>query len=121
MPFSYDNWMVRMLANAKIGGLNKNHLELAKLVLKEKFIIGMSEHMDETFRYLKHYFGWKETKEGCVFEHLHTASNKNKYPELKRGGSVWDIVAEKNRFDMALYYFALEIFGLQSDQVSRVD
>ena len=105
-----------MLSNAKLGGLNKDHLELAKSVLEQKFYIGMAEHMDETFRQLEHYYGWKEIKEGCVAEHLHRTSNKNKYPELQRGGTVWEVIAEKNKFDMALYYFALELFGFQSNQ-----
>jgi hypothetical protein len=46
----YDNWMVRMLSNAKIGGLNDSHLELAKQILKEKFVIGISDHLEESMR-----------------------------------------------------------------------
>jgi hypothetical protein len=110
-----------MLTGAKIGGLNIDHLELAKSILEQKFIIGMAEHMDETFRQLEIYYGWKETKEGCVAEHLHRSSNKNSYPELQRGGTVWEAIADKNKFDMALYYFALELFGLQSDHVFKAN
>lgn len=106
----YDNWMVRMLTNAKLGGLNEGHLELAKLILKKKFIIGISDHMDETFRHLEIYYGWAENKEGCVNFHLHSApSNKNKYPSPERGNDAWNAIAEKNKFDMALYYYALEL------------
>ncbi|KAL7517267.1 hypothetical protein ACHAWX_002201 [Stephanocyclus meneghinianus] len=114
----YDNWMVRMLANAKLGGLNQDHLDLAKSILSEKFIIGMSEHMDETFRQLELYFGWKENKAGCVQVHLHAPSNKNnRYPDLERGGSVWTTIADRNKFDMSLYYYALQIFGIQSEKL----
>lgn len=106
----YDNWMVRMLTNAKLGGLNEGHLELAKTILKDKFIIGISDHMDETFRHLELYYGWAEKKEGCVDFHLHSApSNKNKYPVPDRGGPAWTIIADKNKYDMALYYYALEL------------
>lgn len=106
----YDNWMVRMLSNAKIGGLNDSHLELAKRILKEKFVIGISDHMDETFRMLQVYYGWVETRGGCVNFHLHSApSNKNKYPVPDNGGPVWAMIAEKNKYDMALYYYALEL------------
>ncbi|KAL7531613.1 hypothetical protein ACHAXR_004134, partial [Thalassiosira sp. AJA248-18] len=117
----YDNWMVRMLTNAKLGGLNEGHLELAKKIIKEKFIIGISDHMDETFRHLEKYYGWAESKEGCVNFHLHSApSNKNKYPSPDRGGEAWKIITEKNKYDMALYYFALEIFGDQSEKFREV-
>lgn len=100
----------RMLTNSKLGGLNQDHLEFAKSVLKEKFIIGISDMMDETFRHLELYYGWSEQKEGCVQFHLHSApSNKNKYPELEHGGPTWQLLADKNKFDMALYYYALEL------------
>ncbi|KAL7529023.1 hypothetical protein ACHAWF_002813 [Thalassiosira exigua] len=106
----YDNWMVRMLTNAKLGGLNRGHLELAQKILKNKFLIGISDHMDETFRRLELHYGWKEIKQGCVKFHLHSAhSNKNKYPVPDQGGPVWSIIAEKNKFDMALYYYALDL------------
>jgi hypothetical protein len=106
----YDNWMVRMLTNAKLGGLNEGHLDLAKKILKRKFIIGISDQMMETFRRLEMFFGWKEMKAGCVDFHLNSApSNKNKYPELDQGDVVWTIIATKNKYDMALYYYALEL------------
>ena len=106
----YDNWMVRMLTNAKLGGLNDGHLELARSILERKFVVGMSEHMDETFRHFEMYYGWKEKKVGCVQFHLHSApSNKNKYPDLEQGGEVWMVIANKNKFDMSLYYYALEL------------
>jgi hypothetical protein len=106
----YDNWMVRMLTNAKLGGLNDGHLELARSILERKFVVGMSEHMDETFRQFEMYYGWKEKKAGCVQFHLHSApSNKNKYPDLEQGGEVWMVIANKNKYDMSLYYYALEL------------
>ena len=106
----YDNWMVRMLSNAKLGGLNDGHLDLARSILERKFVIGISDHMDESFRQFERYFGWKEMKAGCVTFHLHSApSNKNKYPDLEQGGEVWNVIADKNKYDMALYYYALEL------------
>jgi len=116
----YDNWMVRMLTNAKLGGLNENHLDLAKRILKDKFIVGISDHMDETFRQLELYYGWAEDKEGCTNFHLHSApSNKNKYPVPERSGDAWNLIAEKNKYDMSLYYYALELFGDQSEKMFR--
>mmetsp|Transcript_26538 Transcript_26538/g.48099 ORF Transcript_26538/g.48099 Transcript_26538/m.48099 type:complete len:427 (+) Transcript_26538:3-1283(+) len=116
----YDNWMVRMLTNAKLGGINESHLELAKTILREKFIVGMSDQMDETFRQLEMYYGWSEEKVGCVKFHLHSApSNKNKYPEVDQGGQVWNAIATKNKYDMALYYYALELFGNRSEKMFR--
>ncbi|KAL3777157.1 hypothetical protein ACHAW5_000144 [Stephanodiscus triporus] len=106
----YDNWMVRMLTNAKLGGLNEGHLDLARSILERKFVVGLSDHMDEAFRHFEMYFGWKEEKAGCVDLHLHSAPlNKNKYPDLEQGGAVWTVIANKNKYDMALYYYALEL------------
>jgi len=119
MPGYYDNWMVRMLTNAKLGGLNEGHLEIAKAVIKEKFIVGISDHMDETFRQLESYFGWKEQEAGCVKSFLSASFNKNKYELPERGGPVWNAIADKNKFDMQLYYFALELFGEQGKKLRR--
>jgi len=42
--------------------------------------------------------------------HLHSApSNKNKYPVSENGSPLWGIIAERNKYDMALYYYALEL------------
>ena len=119
MPGYYDNWMVRMLTNAKLGGLNEGHLEIAKAVIKEKFIVGISDHMAETFRQLEIYFGWKEQEAGCVKSFLSASFNKNKYELPERGGAVWNSIAEKNKFDMQLYYFSLELFGEQGKKLRR--
>lgn len=114
----YDNWMVRMITNAKMGGLNDGHLDLAMSIIREKFVVGISDHMDQTFRHLELYFGWRESTEGCVDFHLHKApSNKNKYDMPVEGGVVWSLIAEKNKYDMALYNFALDTF---SDQAERM-
>jgi len=107
----YDNWMVRILTNAKTGGLNDGHLDLTKSIIKNKFLVGISDHMPDTFRVLEKRFGWKEMKEGCVKEKLNRPSNSNKYPEVARGSKVWNVIAEKNKYDMGLYYYALELFG----------
>ena len=106
----YDNWMVRMLTNAKLGGLTVEHLDLAKAILKDKFVIGISDHMDESFRHLELYYGWTEKKPGCVNFRLHSApSNKHNHPLTERGSPEWEVIAEKNKYDMALYYYALEL------------
>ena len=111
-----------MLTNAKFGGLNDGHLELAKTLLKEKFIVGISDHMDETFRQLEMYYGWAEKKEGCVNFHLHSApSNKNKYPVPDHDGPEWNTIATKNKYDMSLYHYALELFGEQSEKMFRAE
>ena len=93
----YDNWKTRMLTNAKLVGLNEGHLNLARWIHERKFVVGLSDRLDETFRHFEIYFGWKEGKAGCVDFHLHLALlNKNKYPDLEQGGAVWTVIANKN-------------------------
>ena len=93
----YDNWKAWMLTNAKLVGLNQGHLDLARLILEHKFVVGLSDHLDETFGHFEIYFGRKEGKAGCVDFHLHLAPlNKNKYPDLEQGGAVWKVIANKN-------------------------
>ena len=105
-----------MLTNAKTGGLNDGHLELAKSILKDKFFVGISDEMRVTFQLLEKYYGWQELRPGCVQNHLNQPSNKNKYPDVERGGQVWTAISEKNKYDMGLYYYALELFGDQAER-----
>lgn len=67
-----------------------------------ELVIDIADHMDETA------FWAEQKKEGCVKFHLHSApSNNNRYPETGREGSVWNLIPEKNKYDMAFNYFGL--------------
>ena len=116
------NWVVRQLTGTMPWvTLTEEHLEKAKMVLKEKVFVGIADQMDETVRQLREYFGWKEKEPFCAYNYLHgNPSNTNPHPLIKRGSETWNMLAEKEKWDMALYHFALELFAGQREMIKMV-
>ena len=115
-----DNWMTRQLTGTMPWiTLEDKHLERAKLMMREKIFIGLLSEMDETLRQLKAHFGWEEKEPYCAFNYLHSKpTNQNSHPDIPggRGGATWKLVAEKDKWDMGLYYYGLELFAEQSNK-----
>lgn len=112
-----DNWMVRQLTGTMPWiPLNNSHLERAKTIMRRKIYVGVLTEMDETLRQLKWHYGWEEKTPYCAYNYLHDSpSNSNKHPGLQggRGGKTWNLLAEKDSWDLGLYHYGLELFALQ--------
>lgn len=112
-----DSWMVRQLTGTMPWvELNESHLERAKLVMKRKIFVGVLEEMDETIRQFKMHFGWEEKQPFCAYNYLHdTPTNKNEHPGLQggRGGKTWHVIIAKEKWDLSLYHYGLELFAAQ--------
>lgn len=112
-----DNWMVRQLTGTMPWiTLNDSHLERAKTIMRRKIFVGVLTEMDETLRQLQWHYGWKEKTPYCAYNYLHdTPTNSNKHPGLQggKGGKTWNLLAEKDSWDMGLYHYGLELFALQ--------
>ena len=119
-PNYMDGWMVRQLTGTLPWvELNEKHLERAKKLMKQKIFVGIMSEMDETMRQLKAHFGWEETAPFCAYNYLHsTPTNQNEHPGLQggKGGPTWNVVAEKEKWDLSLYYYALELFAEQRER-----
>lgn len=116
-----DNWMVRQLAGVPPWEeLDESHLERAKLVLERKVFVGTLDHVGETVRQLVAHYGWEERQPDCVADQLQYSrkEDKREYARLQggRGGPTWNVLAEKDRWDMALYHFGLELFSAQRER-----
>ena len=116
------NWVVHQLTGTMPWvELTDAHLEQAKNLLKNKIFVGIADQMDETVRQLREYFGWEEKEPFCAFNFLHSnPSNTNPHPMIKRGSETWKLVAEKEKYDLALYHFALELFAGQRELIKTV-
>ncbi|KAL7536501.1 hypothetical protein ACHAWF_008107, partial [Thalassiosira exigua] len=69
----YDNWMTRMLANVPPNGaVTEEHFRTARMILENKFIIGLVDDIKETVQRRSLYFGWKDvlSKDGCELQHV---------------------------------------------------
>lgn len=115
-----DNWMVRQLTGTMPWvQLKESHLERAKRMLKQKIFVGVMIEMDETLRQLREHFGWEETEPYCAYNYLHDKpSNSNKHSPLQggRGGKTWNVLADKEKWDLGLYHYGLELFAQQRER-----
>ena len=112
-----SNWMVRQLTGTMPNEiLNETHLERAKEVVRTKIFVGISTQLEETIRQLQLYYGWEEQKPFCAFNFINAPTNANHHPKLERGGEVWSAVAEIEKWDLALYYYSLELFSGQRER-----
>jgi hypothetical protein len=117
--FYVDNWVTRQLTGTlPHETLEQRHVDQAKNILAAKFFVGIYEHMDETMRQLKAFYNWKalEGQEYCVTDLIHGANpnfQKTYRGKPARGSNDWAFVADVEKWDMELYYFALEVFSKQ--------
>ena len=116
-PDYMDSWMTRQLTGTMPWvELNESHLERAKLIMKRKIFVGVMSDIDETIRQLKAHFRWEEKEPQCAYNYLHASpTNQNAHPQLQggRGGKTWNVIAEKEKWDLSLYHFGLELFAEQ--------
>jgi hypothetical protein len=112
-----DNWMVRQLTGTMPWEeLTEANFERAMKVMTRKIFIGVLEELNETMRQLRAHFGWTEKIPGCAHNYINSKpTNANDHPQLQggRGGKTWRVVIEKERWDMSLYYYGLEMFAEQ--------
>jgi hypothetical protein len=112
-----DNWMVRQLTGAMPWvTLTTTHFDRAKLIMTRKIFVGVAEEMNETMRQLKAHFQWVEKKPQCAYKFINAKpTNANGHPQLQggKGGSTWHAIIAKDKWDMSLYHYGLEMFAQQ--------
>lgn len=118
---STDNWHVRMLTNTLSGPVTVTHLDVAKEILRTKFLIGLLEKKTESLRRIETYFGWKipsKVAQTCkndmfYFEPL----SKNPHPPMESDSSEVRIFLTRNQLDMELYQYAKLLFSVDQKKM----
>ena len=119
-----NNWMTRFLTGQMEGELSKEQLELAKVLLRRKFLVGFLDDIEESmFRFMK-YNGWKFSdqdteqlnQEECLKTLTQVGVNKNpvKYEMPQRGSQAYALITWQTQYDMKLYEYAKELFDKQT-------
>jgi len=121
-----NNWMTRFLTNRMTGELMKDDMEQAKQILKEKFLIGLLDDLDETVYRIMKYNGWKystdETQkmkqEDCIrdLSTVGSAINPDPYEIPTRGTQAYALITWQTQFDTKLFEYAKELFDDQAKQ-----
>ena len=121
-----SNFIVRSLISKPSEAIMPNDMYMAKTILRQKFLIGLSTKMDESLDRIQRYFGWEAVDhyrlgvfqriKDCKAQYLskeHIAQQSVDHPILLEGSLEWNLLLEKNWADMALYEFALDVFREQ--------
>jgi len=121
-----NNWMTRFLTNRMTGELTKEDMEQAKQILKEKFMIGLLDDLDESVYRIMKYNQWKystdETEkmkqEDCIrdLSIVGSAINPDPYEIPTRGTQAYALITWQTQFDTKLFEYANELFDEQTKQ-----
>ena len=110
------DWMVRSLVGKMSGEIDDSDLEIAKLFLKRKVLIGLTARMQQTVERFERFYGFdadQKTKQ-CQEELMAGGSNSHPHPKVAPGSSGWNAFAEFNKYDVQLYDYAVALFEEQS-------
>ena len=112
-----NNWLVRILSESMTGPIDMDNLEVAKEVLRRKFIVGLLDNKRGTFARFDHYFKWKDSPDyqkefGCR-KQLMDEKYTPRHP-IRKDSDTWKLLHEQNRFDVHLYEYSKELFQSQS-------
>ena len=112
-----DNWVVRSLTNDKLGKLTEDHLAIAKGILARKFLIGIAEYVEDTIKRLEMYYQLDNPSDECVQRSIKKLEGTISTSTIVRGSEEWNLIAERESYDMMLYYYALELFAKQASTI----
>jgi len=123
-----NNWMCRFLTNRMTGELTKDDLEQAKTILKEKFLVGFLDDLEESMYRVMKYNGWEfsedETEqmqeEDCIRDLASEEGGSNKgdyeYEIPKRGSQAHALISWQTQFDAKLVTYAKDLFISQTKE-----
>ena len=119
------NFVMRTLMGKKSQHLTDADLPHAKKVLSERFIVGLSDSYEESIRRFEVVMLVDEkiddyTRNQCNSEFFGSRiekKNANDHPLVEPGSEIYNIIAENNSLDMALYEYIIELFAEQTELI----
>lgn len=128
------NWATRFLIDKPSGGLTKTDMSLAKRILRRKVLIGLYGEMDTSLARFQRYFGWdvdgnpdndtpaeRENMVKCRGAIVKAGDKRLKdHPTVEKGSPEWEAIAEKNKYDLALYEYATKLYAKQAKEIFGV-
>lgn len=108
-----SNWLTRTLVgDTDSPELSEEHVNLAKDIIRRKFVVGLTDDMEESWNRFREYFGWdgqmtaqnedercmdKVTKKNAVTEAGRTFNSNQQYSGIEEGSEEWEALAKINQ------------------------
>lgn len=126
--FVESNWLIRFLVNRRQDGvLGYEQVAVAKELLRRKFLIGLYDNLEESIARIEAFFAWTvvsppgraEGAKLCHDEMINNARQRDKddfeymNTKLQYGDSNYNKLKELNRYDLEVYWYAVQLFKEQ--------
>ena len=125
-----SDWMTRFLTNKRKERIGPNHLQLAKEILRKKCIVGLHDEIEQSMQLFEDYFGWTAMNEKsnkiCHEEIIRKEHERGVDIFAKVGHLInkesdeYKILLHYNRYDVELYWYAVELFKEQQEWVKTL-
>ena len=110
--FCDDNWLTRTLVNKPDGKLSTKDINLAKAILRRKAIIGLYSDLGNSIQHFTDVFGWDAPPSiDCANDLIGRAYAREQegFPKLDTDEPAFEVIQNKNKFDLELYNFAVQL------------
>lgn len=111
-----DNFLTRTLSRNRDAPLTQADLNVAKEVLKRKFVVGLYDDFEESVHRFEAFFGWKltDSSSSCQSKIIQREMDLdyNDFDSIPYD-SAYTAIAEKNREDLELYKYAEYLYQYQ--------
>jgi hypothetical protein len=118
-----ENFEVRQLLGKTTDfAITVEDLELAKEILRQKFVVGIFEWFDISVVRFEKYFGWWTDKDvlnnltinWCHFKIIGTMDHVGNYPKVPTTEEIEDTIMTRMWADVELYHYAKTLFNEQA-------
>jgi hypothetical protein len=117
-----DHMVKKMAGIAANATATEAHLRVAMRTIEKRFIVGLMDQMEESVRRFNIVMGISETDENkkCMDHFFHDSlgakrHKSNSHPQVKKGSATWNALAKRNKLDLRLYDYILQLFDEQRD------
>ena len=116
--FIESNWMVRALSGKRTGKLTEEDVTLAMAIIREKCLVGLVDHFEESMDRFEKYFRFRPFDDESTQCQLlaRGGSNRNgsdKRDQLDPESPALKIIQKKNRADILLFKYVQKLFEEQ--------
>ena len=111
-----SDWMTRSLARKLHGvALDDQDLSDAMDFLRTKCLIGLTSKYSESYKRFEQYFELGSSNDiNCENNIMGELARQAKsYPHVQPGSETWKAIEQRNRFDMKLFEYAVQLFEEQ--------